>query len=165
MSEKYWKPTSSVKRKAQFKLRDGAARRLRARALGKHVNNAAKLFVWLLAAAHWSGPKPGLVETTFEDTARANGWTWRKTTQRAIEQLEAKPYIEVKRAANHHELTRIKILKYDLEEPNSAGAKPTPAERLVGTVLGTKPTPPVSQATPLAHRINGTCKPLRKSRS
>jgi len=81
--------------------------------------NARAFYVWLHLTAFWKGPKRGWVEASFDDMARANGWST-KTVQRTIEELEVKPYIEVYRAANQHELTRIKILKYDLEEPGSA---------------------------------------------
>lgn len=80
--------------------------------------NEAKLFVWLLGAAHWSGAKRGLVETTFEDMARANGLSY-STVQRTIAKLEEKPYIEVERAINQNGLTIIKILKYDVPEDES----------------------------------------------
>jgi hypothetical protein len=41
------------------------------------------------------------------------------TTQRTVRELEAKPYIMVVRATNQHELSLFKILKYDVEEPDS----------------------------------------------
>lgn len=82
--------------------------------------NARSFYVWLHLSAYWQdGPKRGAVEASFEDMARANGWSL-KVLRGAIEELEAKPYVEVDRAANQHELTRIKILKYDREESESA---------------------------------------------
>lgn len=39
-----------------------------------------------------------------------------KGITRAIEELEAKPYIEVFPAANQHEIIRIKILKFNVNE-------------------------------------------------
>jgi hypothetical protein len=69
--------------------------------------------------ACWFGVKRGWVEASFDDMARWCGWST-KTLQRNLEDLETKPYIEIKRAANQHELTRIKILKYDLEGSTSA---------------------------------------------
>jgi hypothetical protein len=82
--------------------------------------NARAFYVWLHLTAIWrEGPKRGWVEASYDDMARANGWSV-KTIQRTIDELEAKPYIEVERAANQYELTRIKILKYDLEDPTSA---------------------------------------------
>jgi hypothetical protein len=85
--------------------------------------NEAKFYLWLQLTAYFSGPNRGCVEASYEDMARANGFSSR-TLQRVIEGLERKPYIEVERAANQHELTRIKILKYDLADPNSAVDKP-----------------------------------------
>jgi hypothetical protein len=43
-----------------------------------------------------------------------------KTIDRAIEELCAKPYIEISFAANQHGRTSIKILKYDTELSGSA---------------------------------------------
>src|SRR5882762_3902607 len=77
--------------------------------------NAVKLYLMLHFKACWFGPKRGWVEASFDDMARWCGWST-KTMQRIVEELEAKPYIEVERALNQHELTRIKILKYGLEE-------------------------------------------------
>jgi hypothetical protein len=81
--------------------------------------NAVKLYLMLQFKACWFGVKRGWVEASFDDMARWCGWST-KTIQRNLEELETKPYIEVERAANQHELTRIKILKYDLEESTSA---------------------------------------------
>jgi hypothetical protein len=81
--------------------------------------NDVKLYLMLHFKACWFGPKRGWVEASFDDMARWCGWST-KTLQRAVEELEAKPYIGVERATNQHELTRIKILKYDLEESTSA---------------------------------------------
>lgn len=81
--------------------------------------NATKLYIWLHLTAFWEGQKRGLVEASFYDMARGNGWSLKKL-QRAIDELEARPYITVERASNQHKLTRIKILKYDLDEAYSA---------------------------------------------
>jgi hypothetical protein len=83
--------------------------------LAKMSSNSVKLYVELLLRADWKGPKRGWVETSYEDVANSLRWSL-KTLQRAVEELTGKPYIEVERAANQYELTRIKILKYDLEE-------------------------------------------------
>lgn len=82
-------------------------------------SNATKLFLWFILRAYWSGSKRGLVEASFDDMAQGNGWSL-KTLQRTIEELEAKPYIAVERAANQYEMTRVRILKYDVEESTSA---------------------------------------------
>jgi hypothetical protein len=58
----------------------------------------------------------GLLETTFEDIGRECGWAWKKTTQRAIAELEVKRLIEAKRASNQHGVTRISILNCDRAE-------------------------------------------------
>jgi hypothetical protein len=92
--------------------------------------NAVKLYLMLHFKACWFGPKRGWVEASFDDMARWCGWST-KTLSRTVEKLEAKPYIEVKRAANQHELSRIKILKYDLEESTSAVDKSVQS-RMVG---------------------------------
>src|SRR5882762_8741927 len=81
--------------------------------------NAVKLYLMLHFKACWFAPKRGWVEASFDDMARWCGWST-KTLSRHVEELEAKPYIEVKRAANQHEVSRTKILKYDLEESTSA---------------------------------------------
>src|SRR6267154_106340 len=82
-------------------------------------SNAAKLYLWFHLKAFWQPPKRGRVEASFDDMARGNGWSL-KTLQRTIEELETIPFIEVERATNQYELTRIRILKYDLEEFTSA---------------------------------------------
>jgi hypothetical protein len=81
--------------------------------------NAAKFYLMLHLKACWFGPKRGWVEASFDDMARWCGWST-KTLSRTVEELEVQPYIEVERAANQHELTRIRILKYDLDESTSA---------------------------------------------
>jgi len=75
-------------------------------------SNAVKLYVWLHLSACFSGSKRGCVEASFDDIARALGWT-SKTLQRTIEELERRPYVRVERAANQYELTTIRILRYD----------------------------------------------------
>jgi len=82
-------------------------------------SNAVKLYVWLQLKAFWSGAKRGWVETSFENMERGVRWN-RKMLQRTIEELEARPYIEVETAANQHELTRVKILRFDPEDRGSA---------------------------------------------
>lgn len=81
--------------------------------------NARSLYIWLHLKANFIEPKRGWVEASFDDMARGNGWSL-KTLQRTIEELEAKPYIEIERAPNQYALTRVRILKYDLEEGTSA---------------------------------------------
>jgi hypothetical protein len=54
-------------------------------------------------------------------------WDKRKL-KRTIAELKSKGYIEVRRAANQHELTRIKILKYDIQNGASAGDKSVPSD-------------------------------------
>jgi hypothetical protein len=75
--------------------------------------NAVKLYVWLHLSAHFSGPKRGCVEASYEDIARSLRWN-QKTLQRALTEMELR-YIEIQRAANQYELTTIRIIKYDLE--------------------------------------------------
>ncbi len=70
-------------------------------------SNAAKLYLWFHLKASWQPPKRGRVEASFDDMARGNGWSL-KTLQRTIEELETMPFIEVERATNQYELTRIK---------------------------------------------------------
>jgi hypothetical protein len=77
------------------------------------------LYLWFHLKAFWQPPKRGRVEASFDDMARGNGWSL-KTLQRTIEELETIPFIEVERATNQYELTRIRIVKYDLEESTSA---------------------------------------------
>ena len=81
--------------------------------------NARSLYIWLHLKANFMEPKRGWVEASFDDMAHGNGWSL-KTLQRTIEELEAKPYIEVERAANQYALTRVRILKYDPEGFTSA---------------------------------------------
>src|SRR6516165_538698 len=78
-------------------------------------SNAIKLYLYLHLTAYWQGPKRGWVEASFDDIARGLGWS-QKTLQRTMEELEAIPFVEVERAANQYDLTRIKILKYDVKE-------------------------------------------------
>ena len=84
--------------------------------------NAVKLYVWLLLSAHFSGPKRGCVEASYEDIARSLRWN-QKTLQRALTKMEFR-YIEIQRAANQHELTTIRIIKYDFEGSTPAVDKP-----------------------------------------
>lgn len=92
--------------------------------------NAVKLYLFLHLNARWQpGPRRGWVEASFDDMAKALGWS-QKTLQRTIEELEAKPYIEVERATNQYELTRVGILKYDLEESTSAVDKSDQSRRV-----------------------------------
>jgi hypothetical protein len=114
------KNTLAVERRSSEK-RDPGFVKLR-RGLLMHLpemsERAVKLYVWLLLSARWEGFKRGWVEASFEDMAASNGCST-KTVQRALEELENKPYVEVHRATSQHQLTRIKILKFDIEEPTS----------------------------------------------
>lgn len=85
-------------------------------------SNAVKLYVWLHLKAHWKpGPKRGRVEASYEDII--GSLVWKKSmVRRTVEELAEKSYIEVTPAANQHQVTRIKILKYDLEECDSAAS-------------------------------------------
>jgi hypothetical protein len=82
-------------------------------------SSSVKLFIYLQCKAYWTGPKRGWVEESFEDMAKGMGWST-KTVQRTIEELESKSYIEVDRATNQYELTRIRIDKFDVEHPTPA---------------------------------------------
>ena len=111
-------PASSEKRDPGFaRIRKGFLAHLPGMS-----GNGVKLYLMLQFKACWFGAKRGWVEASFDDMARWCGWST-KTLQRNLEELETKPYIEIERAANQHELTRIKILKYDLEESTSAADK------------------------------------------
>jgi hypothetical protein len=82
-------------------------------------SNAVKLYLWLHLKAYFSGPNRGWVEASYGDIASGNGWD-SKTLQRAVKELGRKPYIEIQRATNQYELTRIKILKFGIGDRNSA---------------------------------------------
>jgi len=82
-------------------------------------SNASTLFVWLLLSAHHSGPRKGCVEADREDIMRGLGWTY-SMTRRATYELTSKRYILVTPAANQHEVTVIRILKFDTDEEDSA---------------------------------------------
>lgn len=125
--------------------------------------NAAKLFVWLLGEAHWSGQKRGWVETTFEDMARANGWSY-STAQRTVKELESKPYIKIERSTNQHKLTRIQILKYDIGEHGSDSA-PVKSDHsnLVGPVKIDHSTESAPVSAPVTGPVNGAVKSDRSN--
>jgi hypothetical protein len=95
--------------------------------LSEMSSNAVKLYVYLQLKAQWLGPMRGWVECRYEDLADGLGWDKRKL-KRTTAELKSKGYIEVRRAANQHELTRIKILKYDIENGASAGDKSVPSD-------------------------------------
>jgi hypothetical protein len=76
--------------------------------------NASKLYLWLHLSADF---RTGDVDSSYEDIARALGWS-SKTLQRAIDELSRK-YIGVELAANQHELTRISIWNYQPDRGSS----------------------------------------------
>jgi hypothetical protein len=82
-------------------------------------SNAVKLYLWLHLSAQFSGANRGSVESSYDDIARELGWNQKKL-QRTIDELRARPYIEVVLAANQHRLTRIRILNYDPDGVNAA---------------------------------------------
>jgi|GEM_PF-2640716 hypothetical protein len=100
--------------------------------------NARAFYIWLHLTANWSGPKRGWVDASFEDMAGGNGWSV-KTVQRTIEELEALPFIEVERATSQYRLTRIRILKYDREETDSAELTSEPSDSTVDKFDRTSP--------------------------
>lgn len=81
--------------------------------------NARALYIWLHLKAYWSGPKRGCVEVSFDDMARGNGWSY-SMVRRTIEELTRKGYIQVARAANQYQFTTIRILRFDVEQSDSA---------------------------------------------
>ena len=83
----------------------------------KMSSNGAKLYLWCHLSAAWFGPNRGCVETDYHTIARSLGWGTRMI-QRVIAELNGR-YIEVKLAANQHELTTIRILKFDTKQTNS----------------------------------------------
>jgi hypothetical protein len=95
---------------ASIKKRDPGFAQIR-RGLRPHLRemsgNAVKFYLWLHLSADF---RSGEVEASYEDMARALGWS-SKTLQRAVDEL-ARRYIAVQLAANQHELTRISILNY-----------------------------------------------------
>lgn len=110
-------PSQAEKRNLGFvKLRRGLKEHLHR---SRMSSNASTLFVWLLLSAYHSGPKRGCVEVNYEDLMLGLGW-YRKLVQRTIQELTRKNYIEVTHAANQHGLGTIKILKFDVEECDSA---------------------------------------------
>lgn len=105
-------------------MRNGGFIKIR-RGLREHLcsmsGNAVKLYLWLHLSANYSGPKKGCAEASYRDIADCLGWN-KRTLDRAIAELKAK-YIEVQRAGNQHQLTAIKILRYDHTVSNSAHDK------------------------------------------
>ena len=103
-------------------------------------SNAVKLYLWLHFKAHWKpGPKRGWVEASYEDIMGSLAWT-KSMVRRTVEELTQRGYIEVITAANQHQVTRIKILKYDLEECGSAvltgeHSKPVESSAVLSGVL------------------------------
>jgi hypothetical protein len=80
--------------------------------------NAVKLYLWLHLSAYWFGPKRGCVEVSYDGVMLGLGW-YRKLVQRCIRELVQKSYIQVTRAANQHEVTTIKILRFNVGECDS----------------------------------------------
>ena len=81
--------------------------------LSKMSDRATKFYIYLHLKCHFRGPNRGWVESSFGDMARDLGCSG-KSLQRAIWELEG-PYIKVERATSQYGLTRICILKYDIE--------------------------------------------------
>lgn len=110
-------PASSEKRNLGFvKLRRGLREHLHR---SRMSSNASTLFVWLLLSAYHSGPKRGCVEANIEDLMFGLGWS-RSMVKRSVEELASKGYTSFDGAANQHERGVIKILKFDVEERDSA---------------------------------------------
>lgn len=110
-------PASSEKRNLGFvKLRRGLREHLHR---SRMSNNASTLFVWLLLSAYHSGLKRGCVEADIGDLMFGLGWS-RSMVKRSVEELASKGYISFNGAANQHELGEIRILKFDVEERDSA---------------------------------------------
>jgi hypothetical protein len=82
-------------------------------------SNASTLFFWLLLSAYHSGPKRGCVEANYEDVMRNLGWTY-SMVRRTMGELAQKGYIVATPAANQHEITKIRIPKFDTREDDSA---------------------------------------------
>lgn len=82
-------------------------------------SNASTLFVWLLLSAYHSGPKRGCVDVNIEDLMLGLGWS-RSMTKRTLEELTLSGYVSFSGAANQHGLGTIRILKFDVEESESA---------------------------------------------
>lgn len=115
MSESRLVPTSHGKRDPGF----APIRRGLLEHLPEMSSNAVKLYLWLHLKAFWSGPKRGCVETSFEDMARGNGWSY-SMARRTTKELTRKGYILVARAANQYQFNTIKILRFDTEQNDSA---------------------------------------------
>jgi hypothetical protein len=108
---------SNQKRNLGFvKLRRGLKEHLHR---SRMSSNASTLFVWLLLSARHSGPGRGCVEANYEDVMRNLGWTY-SMVRRTLDELAEKGYIVVMPAANQHEVTTIRIPKYDIWEDDSA---------------------------------------------
>jgi hypothetical protein len=110
-------PASNEKRNLGFvKLRRGLREHLHR---SRMSSNGSTLFVWLLLSAYHSGPKRGCVGANIEDLMFGLGWS-RSMVKRSLEELASKGYISFDGAANQHELGVIRILKFDVEERDSA---------------------------------------------
>jgi hypothetical protein len=115
---------SSEKRNLGFvKLRRGLREHLHR---SRMSSNASTLFVWLLLWAYYSGPKRGCVEANIDDLMLGLGWS-RSMVKRSVDELASKGYISFNGAANQHELGEIRILKFDVEERDSARSTSEPS--------------------------------------
>lgn len=117
------------------------------RGLREHLvtmsSNAVKLYLWLHLSANWA-VKRGCVEASYEDIARALGWS-QKTLQRTVAELEPK-YIAVAHA-NQFKLTTIRIIKYDIAVDNSvqsASAVDTVVDKFVQSDVHSDPSKPAT---------------------
>jgi hypothetical protein len=109
--------TSRERRNLGFvKLRRGLKEHLHR---SRMSSNASTMFVWLLLSARHSGSTRGSVEANYDDLMRGLGWS-SSMVRRTLEELISKGYISVTPAANQHEITVIKILKFDTGEDDSA---------------------------------------------
>src|SRR5205814_1028661 len=91
-------------------------------------SNASTLFVWLLLSAYHSGAKRGCVDANIEDLTLGLGWS-RSMAKRTLDELILGDYVSFSGAANQHGLGTIRILKFDVEECDSAQSTSEPSER------------------------------------
>ena len=88
--------------------------------LSEMSSHAVKLYLWLHLRAHWKpGVTRGWVEGNYEDIGTSLRWSY-SMVRRTLDELSSDGYIVVTPGANQYELTRIKILKFDLEDSDSA---------------------------------------------